>query len=465
MKKNLYKSVSLAVLTLFAAACQNNDDFGSAYDNDSNAVIVNANIGVRTQTRVSTESESVDKWDNGDAFSVKGGATKKTATYTYDGNTWTIGSDYLTWNSIGTNDFTAWYPSTATYTVFNLPVDQKTGISSADWMTASATGISKPENKQLDLQFSHKLTKVIVNVTEYGSEFGDQAPTITNVYFMMPSNQTSTGATLPTGYKFIYPFESAQNGRPSYTGIILPGTYTSGATFINMEVTPAGSSTGQNLKVVVPETLVTTGLEAGKAYTFNLKIGKVGASVRSVSVVERDNEDIGSGEATEKEEGYKIGDLYPDDTNPVGVVFAVNGKSGKVVGFEETTNLAWGPTGEIGTSDDGAENMAKIQTIEEWETKYPAFEWCANRSAVDGKNWYLPSQKEVEAIIPNITAINEVIKALGKNAIAGYWWTSTESATDATNKAFVAGPTGAKGQDQAKTTASAVLRVRAILAF
>lgn len=50
-------------------------------------------------------------------------------------------------------------------------------------------------------------------------------------------------------------------------------------------------------------------------------------------------------------------------------------------------------------------------------------------------------------------------------AIAGYWWTSTESATDATNKAFVAGPTGAKGQDQAKTTASAVLRVRAILAF
>ena len=166
-----------------------------------------------------------------------------------------------------------------------------------------------------------------------------------------------------------------------------------------------------------------------------------------------------------KEEGYKIGDLYPDDTNPVGVVFAVNGKSGKVVGFEETTNLAWGPTGEIGTSDDGAENMAKIQTIEEWETKYPAFEWCANRSAVDGKNWYLPSQKEVEAIIPNITAINEVIKALGKNAIAGYWWTSTESATDATNKAFVAGPTGAKGQDQAKTTASAVLRVRAILAF
>lgn len=182
-------------------------------------------------------------------------------------------------------------------------------------------------------------------------------------------------------------------------------------------------------------------------------------------MVERDNEDIGSDEAIEKEEGYKIGDLYPDDTNPVGVVFAVNGKSGKVVGFEETTNLAWGPTGEIGTSDDGAENMAKIQTIEEWETKYPAFEWCASRSAVDGKNWYLPSQKEVEAIIPNITAINEVIKALGKNAIAGYWWTSTESATDATNKAFVAGPTGAKGQDQAKTTASTALRVRAILAF
>ena len=111
MKKNIYKSLSLAVLTLFAAACQNNEDFGSAYDNDPNAVIVNASIGARTQTRVSTESATVDKWDSGDAFSVKGGATNKTATYTYDGSAWTVGSDYLTWNSTGTNDFTAWYPS------------------------------------------------------------------------------------------------------------------------------------------------------------------------------------------------------------------------------------------------------------------------------------------------------------------------------------------------------------------
>lgn len=465
MKKNIYKSVSLAVLTLLTAACQNNEDFGSTYDNDPNAVVVNASIGARPQTRVSTESSTVDKWDSGDAFSIKGGATSKTATYTYNGSGWTVGSDYLTWNSTGTNDFTAWYPSTATYTVFNLPVDQKTGISSADWMTASATGISKPGNKQLDLQFSHKLTKVIVNVTEYGSEFGSDAPKIENVYFMMPSNLTSTGATLQTGYKFIYPFESAQNGKPSYTGIILPGTYTSGATFLTMQVKAAGSTTYQNLKVVVPEALTTTGLEAGKAYTFNLKIGKGGASVRSVSVVERDKEDIGSGEATEKEEGYRIGDLYPDDTNPVGVVFEVNGKSGKVVGFEEALSLAWGPIGEVGTSDaDGAENMAKIQAIEGWETKYPAFKWCADRSAVDGKNWYLPAQKEVEAITPNRTAINEVLKNHGKAEIVGYWWTSTELVSDAANNAVYVQPSIANAQDVVKTNTN-MLRVRAILAF
>lgn len=466
MKKNIYKSLSLAVLTLFAAACQNNDDFSSAYDNDPNAVIVNASIGARTQTRVSTESATVDKWDSGDSFSVKGGATSKTATYMYNGSTWTIGSDYLTWNSTGTNDFTAWYPSTATYTAFTLPSDQKAGISSADWMTATVTGVTKPINKQLDLQFSHKLAKVIVNVTEYGSEFSGGIPTITNLTIRMANNLTSTGAALSSGFTFIYPFESTQNGKPCYTGIVLPGTYTEGASFITMQVIPVGSTiqNAQSLKVIAPPALVSTGLEAGKAYTFNLKVGKGGVSIRSVSVVERDKEDMENGEAVE-EEGYSIGDLYPDDINPVGVVFEVNGKSGKVIGFEETSNLAWGSAGAVDTNDaDGAVNMAKIQAIEGWGSKYPAFKWCADRTAVDGKKWYLPSQQEVAALTPNITAINVAIKALGKSEIAGYWWTSTETATDA-NKAFVAGPTGSKGQDFDKTSASGVVRVRAVLAF
>lgn len=466
MKKNIYKSVSLAVLTLFAAACQNNEDFGSAYDNDPNAVIVNASIGARTQTRVSTESESVDKWDNGDAFSVKGGATKQTATYTYSGGTWTIGSDYLTWNSIGTNDFTAWYPSTATYTAFDLPYNQNKsgGVSSADWMTAFASGVAKPTNKQLDLRFSHKLTKMIVNVTEYGSEFGSEAPKIERVFFSIADTPSSTGVSYPD-YKEIIPFESTQNGKPCYTGIVLPGTYTNGATFFGMRVTPAGSDVYQDLKVIVPETLVTTGFEAGKAYTFNLKVGKGSASVRSVSVVERDKEDIGNGEATEKEEGYKIGDLYPDNENPVGVVFEVNGKSGKIVGFEKTSKLPWGPTGEVGTSDtDGTANMTKIQAIEGWETKYPAFKWCADLPAVNGKNWYLPAQKEVEALVPNYTAINEAIKALGKTEITGYWWTSTESASDAANKAVIVGAFVALTQEYEKSLQKNVT-IRAILAF
>jgi hypothetical protein len=472
MKKNIYKSLSLAVLTLFAAACQNNEDFGSAYDNDPNAVIVNASIGARTQTRVSTESATVDKWDSGDAFSVKGGATNKTATYTYDGSAWTVGSDYLTWNSTGTNDFTAWYPSTASYTVFILPPNQTAGISSADWMTASATGVSKPGNKQLGLQFSHKLTKVIVNVTEYGSEFGGNVPTIEAVTFSLPSNPSSTGATLAMGY-YVYPFESTQNGKPCYTGIVLPGTYTSGAPFLGMRVTPAGSTTYQELKVVVPDALVTTGLEAGKVYTFNLKVGKDAVDntikIVNMSVATWNEGTMANGEATEKEEGYVIGDLYPDDENPVGVVFEVNGKSGKVVGFEETNLLAWGPQVAVGTGDtDGAANMAIIQAIEGWEASYPAFKWCADRAAVDGKNWYLPAVKEVQALVSNITAVNAVIKALGKSEIAGYWWTSSEpeDKTKAANQAMVSGATISHTMMQPKTNkTSPSIRVRAILAF
>ena len=90
MKRNIYKNISLAVLALLATACQNNDELGSAYDNDPNAVVVNASIGARTQTRVSTESATADKWDNGDSFCVKGGANSNMAMYTYNGTTWTI---------------------------------------------------------------------------------------------------------------------------------------------------------------------------------------------------------------------------------------------------------------------------------------------------------------------------------------------------------------------------------------
>ena len=61
MKRNIYKNISLAVLALLATACQNNDELGSAYDNDPNAVVVNASIGARTQTRVSTESATARK--------------------------------------------------------------------------------------------------------------------------------------------------------------------------------------------------------------------------------------------------------------------------------------------------------------------------------------------------------------------------------------------------------------------
>ena len=151
MKRNIYKkSYRWLYWHCSLQPAKINDELGSAYDNDPNAVVVNASIGARTQTRVSTESATADKWDNGDSFCVKGGANSNMAMYTYNGTTWTIGSDYLTWNTTDTNDFTAWYPVSATYTTF-YPIPQKkqgAGIGKADWMTASKTGISKPANKQ-----------------------------------------------------------------------------------------------------------------------------------------------------------------------------------------------------------------------------------------------------------------------------------------------------------------------------
>ena len=98
---------------------------------------------------------------------------------------------------------------------------------------------------------------------------------------------------------------------------------------------------------------------------------------------------------------YKVGDYY-DDGEKQGVVFEVtaDGKHGKMVSLMESSEIIqWASKKSeqrrlIGADDEynGANNMAKVQIIEGWREKYPAFAWCADL----GEGWYLPAIKELE---------------------------------------------------------------------
>lgn len=125
---------------------------------------------------------------------------------------------------------------------------------------------------------------------------------------------------------------------------------------------------------------------------------------------------------------YKIGDYYNDGVKE-GVVFDVtdDGKHGKIVSMNQSEKrMYWCQESEsgglIGLDNiyDGQSNMDKVKAIPDWETKYPAFKWCADQ----GDGWYLPARNELYKIHYNQTFLNDKLTTPISDQC---YWTSTET--------------------------------------
>ena len=124
---------------------------------------------------------------------------------------------------------------------------------------------------------------------------------------------------------------------------------------------------------------------------------------------------------------YKVGDYY-NENGKEGVVFEVNddGRHGKIVSMTEPVYLVW--TSDkmeskclIGADSktDGAHNMAKVMITTDWQSKYPAFTWCAEL----GEDWYLPARDELQEIFEK----REMINLMLTDKISRRWyWSSSE---------------------------------------
>ena len=135
---------------------------------------------------------------------------------------------------------------------------------------------------------------------------------------------------------------------------------------------------------------------------------------------------------------YKVGDYY-NENGKRGVVFWVDssGKHGKIVSLAESIELQWSSDADeqkrlIGADDenDGANNMAVVKQIADWETKYPAFKWCADLD----EGWYLPAIEELKLFTLDTSvhdAVNQTLASKGEklaNKGDSHWyWSSTES--------------------------------------
>ena len=276
--------IALAALTLSFAACEQ-EDINSAVQCDPDAVKINATIGA-LQTRVAYGENGATNFVNGDAIKVVNlmRTSKNEATYTTtDGTNWTT-TDAMVWNSSSKNKFQAWYPVAeySSYDTFTIPTDQSdaTKLASADWMTASTEEIDKPGNGVLDLNFQHRLAKVTVNLT-FSSQYPEGCQHVSDFTFY--TNEETQQAITPLA-----------NSETSYTAILRPGEYADESYFIFLVMDDIDEH-----YVLGKTTTSAINLEAGKHYTFTLKVGKDVVSIDDVTVADWEEEDIDGGVAEE----------------------------------------------------------------------------------------------------------------------------------------------------------------------
>lgn len=291
------KYIPAAALALVLAGCQSEDDFiSSDYANDPMAVHIRAGIEA-LQTRVNTAGTG-NAWDENDQISVTNTSPeaitgKDKAVYKYNGSTWVPeGTDYIVWSDDVENTFEAYYPvvegKTDSYTQFELPADQSSSnptetnyIGRADYMTAAA---SQSKSDALDLTFKHHLTKVTVKISGYGNQYATQKPVFQAPTFTVPttktpvSGKTLTVANSGTTVTGLFSEDASGKGEHSFTAVLVPGNYAADDTFVQLNIQ------GGTPFIVKANEQLTNGLVSGKAYTFNVTVGKNGATINSVTV-------------------------------------------------------------------------------------------------------------------------------------------------------------------------------------
>ena len=249
------------------------------------------------QTRVNTTGTG-DAWEEGDLISVANTSTgavtgKDKAVYKYNGSTWVPeGTDYIVWSDDVENTFEAYYPvvegKTDSYTQFELPTNQSSNtpgaanyIGRADYMTAAA---SQSKSDALNLTFKHHLAKVTVKISGYGDQYETVKPTFQAPTFTVPTTTTTVdGKTLTvagngTTVTGLFSEDTSAEAKHSFTAVLLPDKYAADDTFVQLNIQ------GGTPLIVKANEQLTTGLESGKAYTFNVTVGKNGATINSVTV-------------------------------------------------------------------------------------------------------------------------------------------------------------------------------------
>ena len=258
--KTSYKYLAIIFVTLLCSC-----DKEVMPDFVESQVEISANITPCVLTRVTDDGIA---FTDGDKIKVQNmnRAEKNLATYAYSESTskWNT-SDALYWGVQPTNTFNAWYPATSAYNSFTIPTDQTAGTATADWMTATTT--ANRANGAVYLSFNHNLAKVTITIDEWNNEYLESERVISLLELSSLSGVMSYDGTLSGDNQAKWVKTYTKDANKSFVAIIAPGTYASATNimqvYVNGSETPLAVKTRSDLTV-----------EAGKAYSFKLAIGK-----------------------------------------------------------------------------------------------------------------------------------------------------------------------------------------------
>lgn len=285
---SMKKYIFLAMLPFIIAACSE-----TLPDNGSEDIVeISALIASDEATKV---NEAGTEFTVNDVIIVQNTSrtSKNVASFTLaESGSWRT-KDVLLWEGYEDNVFKAWFPVEASYDSFAIPADQSDGYFCADWMTADA--VAKKSDGMVNLSFSHLLSKVTVTVTGWGDEISSDRRTLSSVSLLSLSSVPKYDGMAVAGdgqSQYVKAFVAASG--KSFSAVVSPGTYSASDEL--MVIYLPGSSAPFIVKAA--DNIV---LESGKAYSYNLTIGRdeLVLDERGVSVTDWNTESLADGVAQE----------------------------------------------------------------------------------------------------------------------------------------------------------------------
>lgn len=298
MKTNI---LSFTVLAAFlAAGCSKTEVQPQSWRTDPEAVIVDAFVGVLTRSNPLGNESEQQKFNAGDEITVIQPKVGASVVYKFDGTSWSpSGGDYLVWSDKG-KTFEAWYPAKDP----SFVTDQSTveGIAKADVMSCRTDYLTIPSDHRLELDLYRQRALVAVKIKGYNDEFDPAKDKITDMsIYLTDAAENSDQAVKP------YVRDASGAAQAS------DAAGTVGFSYSAIGLRASGSDVNLFIEFKVGEKTMTVkgcpALEAGKAYTFNLTVGKARIDAGDVTVSDwSDPVDLNKGDEFEADMDGEVWD-------------------------------------------------------------------------------------------------------------------------------------------------------------